>query len=239
MLPESDLVSPSPEPRLWHHTHPEATATHKSVPILVGRQGLFTAAGELLGYELLFRAAGFKGSRCDLWTHQEQDLATEHVIAAALHQGTDVTRGLDASVNFSDTYLLAHRDLRCDPRKVIIEITESSVMSDALLTRIQELRAEGFRVALDDFVATDTQCQLLPFADFVKIDLRDISGREDALLSHARGNNRVLVAERVETQAELAEAVTLGFHQFQGHLFEPTEVVSVPSPPAPSTALAR
>lgn len=221
-------MATSSTPRLWHHTHPEATAHRSSVPTLVGRQGIFTARGVLCGYELLFRAAGLKGARADLWDAVDQDFATEHVIAAAFHQGTDVTSGRDASVNFTGQYLLNHHDLYCDPKQVIVEIVESTKVQDALIHRLRELKILGFRIALDDFVATDAQCELLPFADFVKVDLNDIAEKGTWLMGHAYGEGRVLVAERVETQEELQTAVELGFDQFQGYFFERPDVLSIP-----------
>ncbi|WP_061965283.1 EAL domain-containing protein [Demequina aurantiaca] len=222
-------MTTSATPRLWHVTHPEAVARYTKVPTLVGRQGIYTPGGELFGYELLFRAAGLKGARADRWNAEDQDLATEHVIAAAFHQGIDITNGRDASVNFTGNYLLTHRDLACDPATVIIEIVESITLQHPLVDRLRELRAQGFRIALDDFTATDAQCELLPYADFVKLDQHDVTRLGPQLVERARGNGRTLVAECVETQSQLDALVALGFEQIQGDLFEHTEVLSIPT----------
>ncbi|WP_062212005.1 EAL domain-containing protein [Demequina oxidasica] len=222
-------MTASDTPRLWHWTHPEAVAQYSTVPTLVGRQGIYTPGGELCGYELLFRAAGLKGACADLWEAEGQDLATEHVIAAAFHQGADITHGRDASVNFTGNYLLTHQDLHCDPATVIIEIVESTTVHALLVDRVLELRDQGFRIALDDFTATESQCELLPHADFVKIDQRDIARHGPEIVERARGNGRRLVAECVETPSELRALTALGFDQIQGHLFERAEVLSIPS----------
>lgn len=195
----------------------------------MGRQGVFDAAGVLQGYELLFRAAGLKGARVDLWGAEDQNLATEHVIAAAFHQGTDVSNGRDVSINFTGEYLIKRHDLQCDPTRVIIELVESATPVDLLLDRLRALRTRGFRIALDDFAATAHQCGFLPLVDFVKVDLRDIAQQGPSLVDRARGDGRVLVAERVETEAELNTAIDLGFDQFQGHLFEVAQVLTIPT----------
>lgn len=219
-------------PRLWHATHPDSLASQASAPILVGRQGVYSPDGELHGYELLFRTAGLRGVTPDLWDVETQDLATEHVIAAAFHQGTDVIDGLDASVNFTGNYLLTRADLGCDPRSVIIEIVESTPLVPGLIERVAALRDQGFRIALDDFMETAAQCALLPLADFVKVDRRDLDSPElgPALVDRARGSGRILVAERIETQEQLDVVVALGFDQVQGHVFQQAEVLSIPTP---------
>jgi EAL and modified HD-GYP domain-containing signal transduction protein len=191
----------------------------------MGRQGIFTADNGLAAYELLFRSPGRMGLRVDLWNSRQQDRATEHVIAAAFHHGEDVTHGLPAFVNFTRSYLLDRDSLHCDPRAVVIEVVESAYADDALRSRLAQLRDMGFRVAIDDFIGTRSQVELLSHADFVKIDYRDLVARGDALVDLARTHASTLIAERVETRSAMIECQALGFDLYQGHLFEPAIVV--------------
>lgn len=216
-------------PRLWPHTYPDDRSGCEPDPIHVGRQGVYTSDGGLFGYELLFRAAGLPGAHVDQWTAAEQDLATEHVIAAAFHQGRDITNGLDVSVNFTGSYLLGREDLACDPDSVIIEVVESTELEPGLIERVQHFRDLGFRIALDDFTATAAQSAILPMADFVKIDLRDLLEFGPTLVDQARGHGRTLVAEQVETESQLDALVAMGFDQFQGFYFQTVEVLDIPS----------
>jgi c-di-GMP-related signal transduction protein len=215
------------QPRLWHTTHSGELDSSSPAPTLVGRQGVYLADGSLCGYELLFRAAGQQGAQADLWDECDQDLATEHVIAAGFHQGVDVTDGRDASVNFTGAYLLAHDSLQCDPRNVIVEIVESTQASESLVERVRSLREEGYRIALDDFMNTQAQLDLLPFANFVKVDLRDLDEFGPSLVDTVRRDGVVLVAERIETLEQLDMTIALGFDQFQGHYFAKAEVLTV------------
>jgi EAL and modified HD-GYP domain-containing signal transduction protein len=193
----------------------------------LGRQALFTADGVLCAHELLFRAAGLKDARADYWNDVDQDHATDHVISAAFHQGVDVTLGLPVSINFTGTYLLSHAHLHCDPKNTIIEVVESTTTDDALLRRLRELKAQGFRIAVDDFIGTPPQVALLEVADFVKLDYRDVLSCGTWLVDMARRESVAPVAERIETRMEFDEAVALGFKYFQGHYFEATVVLSV------------
>ena len=215
----------SPVPRLWHlpltGRHVGAARTR----ILLGRQGIFTAARELVAYELLFRAPGRLGLRIDLWNQRQQDRATEHVIAAAFHHGPDIAPHLPVSINFTRSYLVSHANLQCDPTKVVVEVVESAFADSALSTRLADLKAQGFRIALDDFIGTRSQIELLEYADFVKVDFRDLTARGAALVELARQGGATLVAERIETREALSHCLGLGFDLFQGHGFEPAILV--------------
>ncbi len=212
-------------PRLWHLPLTGRHAHAAQTRILVGRQGIFTANRKLVAYELLFRAPGRVGLRIDLWNQRQQDRATEHVIAAAFMPGPDIAPNKTVSINFTRSYLVAHEDLQCDPSKVVVEVVESAFADDVLRARLTALREEGFRIALDDFIGTRSQIELLPFANFVKIDYRDLQSHGPGLVDLARQGGATLVAERIETQAALAECVALGFDLFQGHAFEPATLV--------------
>lgn len=218
---------PSSEPRLWHlprtgrHSHARATR------VLVGRQGIFTSQREIAAYELLFRAPGRMGLRVDLWNTRQQDRATEHVVAAAFHQGEheDVSHGVPSFINFTRTFLVERPHLHCDPNRVVIEVVESAYADDALSRRLAHLRTEGFRIAIDDFIGTRSQMALIEHADYVKIDYRDLASRGPHLIDLAREQPCALVAERVETVEAQRECEDLGFDLFQGHFFEPALVV--------------
>ena len=193
--------------------------------MLVGRQGIFTGTFELVAYELFFRAPGRLGLRVDLWNQTQQDRATDHVIAAAFREGADIAPNHPVSINFTRSYLVGRRELHCDPAKVIVEVVESAFADESLRQSLTELKAQGFRIALDDFVGTRSQMDLLALAEFVKVDYRDLKARGSELVELAREGGATLVAERIENRAALAECVDLGFDYFQGYAFEPAILV--------------
>jgi EAL and modified HD-GYP domain-containing signal transduction protein len=212
-------------PRLWHLPLTGRHCAARETRVLVGRQGIFTAARELVAYELLFRAPGRMGLRIDLWNQRQQDRATEHVIAAAFRRDPDIAPDLPVSINFTRSYLVGHEDLHCDPSKVIVEVVESAFADSALSARIVSLKEQGFRIALDDFIGTRSQMELLQYADFVKVDYRDLTARGASLAKLAREGHARLVAERIETRSALQTCLGLGFDFFQGHAFEPAIIV--------------
>jgi EAL and modified HD-GYP domain-containing signal transduction protein len=188
----------------------------------------------LAAYEMLFRAPGRVGLRIDLWNSTQQDRATEHVIASTFHRGADVVVGVPAFINFTRGYLLSTPDLMCDPRHVVIEVVESAFADEDLRARLAELRASGFRVAVDDFIGTRNQRALLDEADYVKIDYRDLMGSSEDLVRMARDAGATLVAERIESLAALRRCIDEGFTLFQGHALEPSIALQICDEPPPA-----
>ncbi|WP_297084834.1 EAL and HDOD domain-containing protein [uncultured Demequina sp.] len=218
-------MTPGGRPEPWIMPRSDSQLGAGSTRVLLGRQGIFTADRELVGYELLFRAPGQIGLRVDLWSARQQDRATEHVIAAAFHVAGGQPLDRVGFVNFTRSYLVDHDWVGFSPPDGVIEVVESAFADEALRVRLSDLRAQGYQIAIDDFVGTTSQVALLEHADFVKIDVRDLVSQGPDLVARARSHGSTLVAERVETRAMLAWCVELGFDLFQGHGFEPAIIV--------------
>ncbi|MBV1706086.1 MAG: bifunctional diguanylate cyclase/phosphodiesterase [Hyphomicrobiales bacterium] len=115
-----------------------------------------------------------------------------------------------------------------------IEITESSLMNEnsQVVARLEELRALGVKISIDDF-GTGFSClsylQRYP-VDCIKIDRSFVSrmgGEQDstpivvAIVGLATGLKMTTVAEGVETAAQLRELAAMGCIEAQGYLFSP------------------
>ena len=132
-----------------------------------------------------------------------------------------------------------------DPRRLLLEITETAVIDELLGTVVSPLRARGVRFSLDDFgtgYATLAHVKHLPL-DQVKIDRSFIAdlGHDEAdativasLASLAAGLGLELVAEGVETTEQAGRLGLLGCRLAQGFLWAP----AVPSDRLPA-AIAR
>jgi EAL domain-containing protein (putative c-di-GMP-specific phosphodiesterase class I) len=139
------------------------------------------------------------------------------------------------------------------PGALQIEVTERVLMeaSNSAMTGLKLLRSAGVKVGLDDFgtgYSSLSYLRLFPL-DFVKIDQSFIHGlavgpAERAIvgsiidLSHALG--MAVVAEGVETEAQLEQLRALGCDRAQGFLFaaagkpDAIEDRVLRSPPRPS-----
>jgi len=119
-----------------------------------------------------------------------------------------------------------------EPRSLELEITESTLMEDPQRTvaLLNELRAMGIAVALDDFgTAYSSLGHLRQFPlDYMKIDqsfMRGIPAREgDAaiamtIISLSKLLKLPVIAEGVETPEQLAFLETHGCEEYQGYYF--------------------
>ena len=122
----------------------------------------------------------------------------------------------------------------CETRLLTLELTESSLIDDAIGVRdvLGLLRDRGVRVAIDDFgtgYSSLTYLRELPI-DEIKIDrsfiARVAQDRSDAaiaaaVLALADNLGLDVIAEGVETEEQLAALTTLGCRRVQGYLFAP------------------
>lgn len=126
---------------------------------------------------------------------------------------------------------------------LVIEITESVLMQDSehVVTLMHDLRALGIKIALDDFgTGQSSLSHLRKFPiDVVKIDrefVRDIPNNKgdialvSAIIAMAHGLGKVVVAEGVETEAQLAFMRANGCDFIQGFIY---------SRPVPIAQMAR
>ncbi len=132
----------------------------------------------------------------------------------------------------ADTFAAILRDTGADPRRLLVEITESVLMADidAKLRVLARFADMGLRLAMDDFgtgYSSLGQLARLP-ADVLKIDrsfITDIaeSGESRAVVEAVIGLGRALglklVAEGVETAAQQLELCGYGCDLIQGYYF--------------------
>lgn len=115
-----------------------------------------------------------------------------------------------------------------------LELTEQAMVesTETLLSRLQELRAAGVKIAIDDFCkgySSLAYLQELPI-DSLKIDrsfIAEISNSTDsvtlvdAIIAMARGLNLELIAEGVEREVQAKYLRGRGCNKAQGYLFGP------------------
>lgn len=121
------------------------------------------------------------------------------------------------------------REAGCEPRQIVLEITESFgiVDMDAVIAVLRELKAAGFRIAVDDFgkgYSALGYLKQLPI-DILKIDksfvkelITDPKSEvlTRAIIQMAQGMDLRVVAEGVETQPQLGRLRELGCDIAQG-----------------------
>jgi EAL and modified HD-GYP domain-containing signal transduction protein len=181
----------------------------------VARQPILDLQNKVYAYELLFRAgpeAVFRG---------DGDMATRTMLDNAFIFGLEkLTAGLPAFVNCTMESLTARLVDILPPQSTVLEILETLEPTPELLAACHELKARGYRIALDDFIWKPKFDPFVELANYIKVDFIQTGETERReLLKRLRGTHVVLLAEKVETLEEYSQAQAEGFTLFQGYYF--------------------
>jgi EAL and modified HD-GYP domain-containing signal transduction protein len=185
--------------------------------VFIARQPIFDRELDVAAYELLFR-----GPNQSVAVIGDNDEATSTVVINAFTEiGIETVVGQRCAwINVTRDFLLNGMVRALPPHLVALELLEDQACDDALLATLDEHRALGYRVALDDFVWDDERTPLLEHVDMVKVDLLgrdldDVAADVERLAPYGLP----LVAEKVETREEYERCAELGFDLFQGYFF--------------------
>lgn len=198
---------------------------HLATRRLIGMEALSRFPRHLGAPDAVFAQADRAGLRVELETA---------AVAKALQLLPLLSKGQSLAVNLSPAVAVelmprTERDRALD--QLVLEITEHAAVENyqEIREHLQPLRARGLRLAIDDagagFASLRHVIELRP--DTIKVDRALIAGidadpaRRAAVTTFvllAQDIGAVVVAEGVETRAELATVAQLGVHAAQGYL---------------------
>lgn len=184
----------------------------------LARQPIVDAKHNLIGYELLFRASA-QATSSDI---DDSYRAGLNVMATTLFDmGTEwLLKGKLAFINMDHPTLMSEFVTLLPPQKIVIEIMNTVEPSDELLARLEELKAAGFRFAIDKYKPNTPLDKLLPHVSYIKLDVAELGQAKTAEVLRGLYTLPVrLVAEKVESQEVFDWCLGLGFHYFQGYYF--------------------
>jgi len=182
----------------------------------VARQPILDAHGKVHGYELLFR-----GSAVSVAFDGDSDSATRTVLDNTIIFGVErLTGGLPIFVNCTREALLGGLVKVLPPQHTVLELLETLTPDAALFKACQELKADGYSIALDDFHWHPDWDPFLGIADYIKVDFSSTTPEQRAKLIARIGLRPIrLILERVENEQELKQGRREGFTLFQGFYF--------------------
>ncbi len=194
----------------------------------IARQPIFDRHEEVFGYELLFRD-GLENA-----FHGDVDEASRATLDRSLLMGLDVLcDGRRAFVNCTRDVLVRGLVTLLPSTTTVVEVLESVPADAEVMQACHDLKDAGYAIALDDYVADDPREKLIEFADIIKVEMRLTTAEERAQLIRRYGPWRCrMLAEKVETHAEFAQARDQGFVYFQGYFFRRPEILSTHDVPA-------
>ncbi len=189
--------------------------------------GLIEAIGDWVVREIVYQARA--------WRELDIDLGVSFNLSPRQFWQPDLASGILERV----------REGGIDPSRVVVEVTETSAMTDPdrAQTILEALNAGGLRIAIDDFgtgYSSLARLRDMP-VDVLKIDRSFVRGADvdpqnasivGAFTELARGLGITTLAEGIETEGELRFLRSRGCVLGQGFLF------SKPVPPEEIIALA-
>ncbi len=184
----------------------------------IGRQAILDQQQKVYAYEILFRS-GLKNA---FDPTLDGNVATQSVMVGAMLEFglKKLVSDKKAFINFTEQNLLNRAPKLLPPENVVVEILENVQPTPEIVEAVRELKAEGYKIALDDFVLLPGYEPLIEMADIIKVDFRITTDPEERqklreiLPSHVR-----LLAEKIETEEEFHQAMAFGYVLFQGYFF--------------------
>lgn len=192
--------------------------------VYMARQPIFDPENHVYGYELLYRSNGKQNE----YNGIDGDVSTADVITNAFFglNIKDIIGGNKAFINFTSNLLKHGVPKMISPDLVVVEVLENQMMDEQLLGACQELKERGYTLALDDFEYDHSYSELFELGDIVKIDFRTTKKSIEETAYICRYCNKLLLAEKIETQEEFEYAKRLGCSFMQGYYFAKPTIMS-------------
>jgi EAL and modified HD-GYP domain-containing signal transduction protein len=187
------------------------------VEVFVARQPIFDRNRKVWGYELLFRSAASQ-TRYD---GTEATSATRQVISnGMLSIGFDkLLRGKHACINFGREMLLQDLYTSLPHQTTVIELTEDIEPDEEVVQAVKRMRAQGYRIALDDFRACPQMEPLVALANMIKVEMATPKPQQEAMVREFHDRGIRMLSEKVETDVDFRWGLRAGYDYFQGNFF--------------------
>ncbi len=212
-------------------------STYDSLDKFLARQPVFDRAISVCAYEILYRS-----SLEEMFGASSSGDTTAQVLAdgTLLDHLDALTAGRRMFLECSRETMLSGKTSMLNPKNVIIEVPAYVDADDDFVHHCRRLKAQGFRIALNDFNERATPNDLILLADILKLDFQVASRSEIRDLVHKyipRGVH--LLANRLDTHEAFESARSFGFTQFQGDFFARPLVYGSKDVPAFKLTLLR
>lgn len=206
--------------------------------IYIARQPIYDAKLKVIAYELLFRSGETTNSAKFL----DGDNATTNVIVNSITEiGMDQLVGPHrAFINLTHNHILQMSEQPLPELKgrLVLEILEDIEAEDTIIEAVTKLSKDGFTIALDDFVYSESLQPLVDLSDIIKIDLMALNDSElETHVKQLSNGKRKLLAEKIETQEEFERCKELGFDYYQGYFFSRPHIIKGKRLPANKVAI--
>jgi len=198
--------------------------------VFMAKQKILNTSGQTYAYELLFRdhAHGIK----EFPSHMK---ATAHVIINTLtNLSLNELIGKEGIgfINIDENVLTWDVLDVLDKDRFVLEILETTDLTEKVIHKIKQYHTRGFTIAIDDFDCSAEMIKkfspLFKYVDIVKIDVL-LAEPENILhvVPKLKQMGLKLLAEKIETKEAYQEYIKIGFDLFQGYFLHKPEVLEI------------
>lgn len=193
--------------------------------IYLGRQPILDRQQRIVAYELLYRSGA--SDRADIKNPME---ASARVISYAFGElGIGAALGRGGCYINIDTEMLMSGITDLLPRgNVTLELVGTFDFTDAFFKRCRQLRSDGVKLALGDYIKGSDTGRLLPFVDIVEVNQADCDDKclEQTVMEIRHAGNARILAKKIETAEQFRRCLDIGFDFFQGYYFARPHLVT-------------
>ena len=189
----------------------------------VARQPIFDHSGKLWAFELLFRS----GLSDNTAVIDDPDAATVLVASGGFLRATSgMPENVKMFINFTEELIFKRFPLALPPQNTVIEILENIPVTPELVERLKELKAEGYIIALDDFVGDAAYKDIFPYIDIIKLDCLGRSIDDVIAIKNQFSSTKCrFLAEKVDSEAAFVAFREQGISFFQGYYFAKPQIL--------------
>lgn len=194
--------------------------------MFIARLPILNRHHDVYGYQLLYHNQGTDPVKTSNGTKLLQDTAS--IVSALFENGLETVVGSHWIFLSVDLPFLSSRGIELlDPAKVVLVIPFEQAAPPNLEETLISLRKKGFRFAAKGtYTYPNDTLRLLDLVDFITLDFHVISpSRLEGFLKTMRDYQKILLAEKIETQEAFKRAESMGFDLFQGLYFSKPEFI--------------
>ncbi|WP_457628363.1 EAL and HDOD domain-containing protein, partial [Persephonella sp.] len=161
--------------------------------IYLGRQPILDRHKKIVAYEILYRKSFEAFAKVE-----DENQATSRVIVNIFNNIgiKNLTGNKKTFINVNIELLFYDIFEFIPPENIVIEILEDTPVDEKVINRVKKIKEMGFELALDDYVETEDTEKLLPFVDYIKIDMLQTKGEElERMVRELKAEDKVLLAE--------------------------------------------
>ncbi|MCB5183775.1 EAL domain-containing protein [Methylobacillus gramineus] len=188
----------------------------------IGRQPIMNINQDIVAYELFFRHSGEATTAV---FENSLQACTRVLVNTISDMGSQWLLGDKmAFINVSEEMLQSEFLELLPPARTVLELSDITAPTTAVVERCHFLRKRGYKIALKDKGDSLLGSPLIDCADFIKIDTlsRSMDDVARRFLDYQSLTVKI-VAEKVERQEQYEACKKIGFHLIQGFYFAHTE----------------